>query len=73
MDQNATAELIYGVEAMRRVLGIGHDKIMYLLHEEPGFPAFRLGDGGVWMVRRSDLMAWLDGIKTLPGKTYRFT
>ena len=72
MDRQAIDDLICGTEAIRKVLGIGHDKITYLCREEPGFPAFRLGEGGVWMVRRSDLMAWLDTIKTLPGKTYRF-
>ena len=65
-------EMLYGTEAIRTFLGIGHDKINYLLHEEPSFPALRLGPGGIWMVRTSDLYAWCDMVKALPGKTYRF-
>ena len=72
MDSKEHDDVIYGTEAIRKVLGIGHDKIIYLLHEEPSFPAFRLGQGGIWMVRRTDLFSWLDQIKNLPGKTYHF-
>ena len=41
-------------DELRRYLGIGRTKL-YQLYRDPSFPAFRLGEGGAWLVRRSAL------------------
>ena len=52
-------------------LGIGRTKL-YQLYRDPSFPAFRLGEGGAWLIRRSALNHWLDLVAKQPGKTYQF-
>ena len=58
-------------DELRQYLGIGRTKL-YQLYQDPSFPAFRLGEGGAWLVRRSALEHWLELAAKLPDKTYRF-
>ena len=69
-DTNREDQLLTSAELMK-YLGIGRTKL-YQLYQDPSFPAFRLGEGGAWMVRRSALNHWLDLVVKRPGKTYLF-
>jgi excisionase family DNA binding protein len=71
MKQNEHEDRLMTSEEVRQYLGIGRTKL-YQLYQDPGFPAFRLGEGGAWLVRRSALNHWLDLVTQTPGKTYRF-
>lgn len=62
--------LLTSAELMK-YLGIGRTKL-YQLYRDPSFPAFRLGEGGAWLIRRSALNHWLDLVAKQPGKTYQF-
>lgn len=70
-DVNREDQLLTSAELMK-YLGIGRTKL-YQLYRDPSFPAFRLGEGGAWLVRRSALNHWLDLVIKQPGKTYIFT
>ena len=69
-DTNREDQLLTSAELMK-YLGIGRTKL-YQLYQDPSFPAFRLGEGGAWMVRRSALNRGLDRVVKQPGKTYLF-
>ncbi len=71
MKQNEHEDRLMTSEEVRQYLGIGRTKL-YQLYQDPSFPAFRLGEGGAWLVRRSALNRWLDLVSQTPGKTYRF-
>ena len=69
-DTNREDQLLTSAELMK-YLGIGRTKL-YQLYQDPSFPAFRLGEGGAWMVHRSALNRWLNLVVKQPGKTYLF-
>ncbi len=71
MDQNERGDQLMTSEEVRQYLGIGRTKL-YQLYREPSFPAFRLGEGGAWLVRRAELNRWLDLVAKQPGKTFFF-
>ncbi len=71
MDQNERGDQLLTSEEVRKYLGIGRTKL-YRLYQDPSFPAFRIGEGGAWLVRRAALNHWLDLVSQTSGKTYVF-
>ena len=71
MEQNEREDHLLTSDEVRQYLGIGRTKL-YQLYRDPSFPAFRIGEGGAWLIRRSDLNRWLDLVAKQPGKTYYF-
>ena len=71
MEQKERDDRLLTSDEVKQYLGIGRTKL-YQLYRDPSFPAFRLGEGGAWMVRRSALNRWLDLVVKQPGKTYLF-
>lgn len=56
------------VEDLKTALHIGNDKA-YALCEMRGFPAFRLGEGGKWLIDPHGLEEWVKKVLKTSTKT----
>ena len=63
------AKQVLNAEEMRAYLGIGRNKL-FRLFRDPGFPVYRIGRDGPWLIRRKDLDRWLDELIRSQTKTW---
>ena len=67
----AAQKQVLNTQDMQEYLGIGRNKL-FRLFQDPGFPAYRIGKDGPWLIRRRDLEKWLEELIRQPTKTHVF-
>lgn len=67
----AAQKQVLNTQDMQEYLGIGRNKL-FRLFQDPGFPAYRIGKDGPWLIRRHDLEKWLEELIRQPTKTHVF-